>query len=169
MVARQSWNLVQLRGRLVYASRMISSERAEQLISELRRNDSTGSDFRRAAMVALSGLDSYDWSGIYRMQHGELVLDEYIGAETDHTRIAVGVGVCGTAVKEDRNQIVEDVRSLDNYLSCSINTRSEIVVLIRSSHGVLGQIDVDGHAVSAFDTSDEAFLERLAGLIAERW
>lgn len=120
-------------------------------------------------MQSLSGLPGYNWSGVYRLEGDTLVLDEYVGAATDHTRIAVGVGVCGTAVAEDRNQVVEDVRELSNYLACSISTRSEIVVLIRKGDEVLGQIDIDGHEVGAFDMSDEAFLERVAEVLAERW
>ena len=121
-------------------------------------------------MEMLDELPQYNWSGIYRLEGDMLVLDEYVGAATDHTHIPVGRGVCGTAVTEDRNQVIEDVRELDNYLSCSTQTRSEIVVLIRDNEGkVLGQIDIDGHQVGAFDRTDEAFLEEMAQVLAERW
>lgn len=121
-------------------------------------------------MELLDGLETYNWSGIYRLEGDTLVLDEYVGAATDHTRIPVGRGVCGTAVAEDRNQVIEDVRELSNYLSCSAFTRSEIVVLIRSSAGeVLGQIDIDGHQVGAFDATDEELLERMGEILAARW
>jgi len=65
--------------------------------------------------------------------------------------------------------VIEDVRELDNYLACSLQTRSEIVVLIRRGGEILGQIDIDGHTVGAFDKSDEGFLERVATLLSERW
>jgi GAF domain-containing protein len=120
-------------------------------------------------MEMLSELPRYDWSGVYRLDGKTLVLDEYVGAHTDHVRIQVGVGVCGTAVAEYRNQVIEDVRELSNYLSCSVSTRSEIVVLIRRGEEVLGQIDIDGHEVGAFDASDEAFLERVAAILAKAW
>jgi GAF domain-containing protein len=120
-------------------------------------------------MELLDELPAYNWSGIYRLEGETLVLDEYVGAKTDHTRIPVGRGVCGTAVAEDRNQVIADVRQLENYLSCSLETRSEIVVLIRSGGKVLGQIDIDGHTVNGFDASDEALLERIATIMAARW
>lgn len=121
-------------------------------------------------MEELDQLESYDWSGIYRLEGDELVLDAYVGAPTEHDRIPVGRGVCGTAVAENRNQIVEDVRELSNYLSCSVYTRSEIVVLIHDGNGtILGQIDIDGHRVGAFDATDEALLKEMAESIAERW
>ena len=121
-------------------------------------------------MEQLDALDSYNWSGVYRLEGDTLVLDEYVGAHTDHTRIAVGVGVCGTAVAEGKNQVISDVRELSNYLACSLETRSELVVLIFSpEHEILGQIDIDGHTVGAFDASDEEMLESLAKVLAERW
>lgn len=121
-------------------------------------------------MEKLSELPGYNWSGVYRLERDTLVLDEYVGAPTDHTRIPIGVGVCGTAVAEDRNVVVEDVGKLDNYLSCSISTKSEIVVLIRDAlRNVLGQIDIDGHEVGAFDHTDEELLEKVAEVLALRW
>ncbi len=98
------------------------------------------------------------------------MLDEYVGEATDHVRIPVGRGVCGTAVAERSNQVIEDVRSLSNYLACSLKTRSELVVLIYADDGsILGQIDIDGHEVGAFDATDESFLSEMAKVFAERW
>lgn len=121
-------------------------------------------------MEQLDTLETYNWSGIYRLEGETLILDEYVGASTDHTRIAVGVGVCGTAVAQKQNQVIADVRELTNYLACSIETRAELVVLIMSpDHEILGQIDIDGHTVGAFDASDEAMLEAIAKTLAARW
>jgi GAF domain-containing protein len=100
----------------------------------------------------------YRWVGIYRLHGDELVLGPYVGAATEHDRIPVGRGVCGAAVAEGKNQIVADVRERPNYLACSVETRSEIVVLLRDGDRIIGQIDADGHQVGAFDESDEAFL-----------
>lgn len=120
-------------------------------------------------MRQVDAIDGYDWSGIYRLEGDELVLDEYVGAATDHTRIPIGRGVCGTAVAEGCNQVVPDVLELENYLACSVTTRSEIVVLIRREGSVLGQIDIDGHRVGQFDETDEAMLEAIGSLLAEKW
>lgn len=120
-------------------------------------------------MEQLATLPDYEWCGIYALHGDVLRLDAYVGAFTDHTEIPVGRGVCGTAVAENRNQVIADVRALDNYLACSLQTRSEIVVLIRNGDTILGQIDIDGHVVGTFDQNDEAFLEELAHLLAARW
>lgn len=148
---------------------MVLRDVAEKILDELRSSPHRGRELREQAMNLISELDGYDWSGIYRLQGTELVLDAHIGASTDHDRIPVGRGVCGTAVAENRNLVVGDVRTLDNYLACSAETRSEIVVLIRRGSEVLGQIDIDGHAENAFDAGDEAFLEEVASVLADRW
>ena len=97
------------------------------------------------------------------------MLDEYVGEVTEHTRIPVGRGVCGTAVAENKNQVIDDVNALGNYLACSISTKSEIVVLIRRHGEILGQIDIDSDEVGAFNASDEKFLEEVARALAEHW
>ena len=141
-----------------------------QIIEELSASNLSGAALRLQAVTRLSELSGYDWSGIYRLEGGVLVLDTFVGEPTDHTTIPVGKGVCGTAVAEGANQIVANVCALDNYLSCSINTKSEIVVLIRNEEGrILGQIDVDSHRAGAFDSSDEALLEGMAAVLAGRW
>lgn len=148
---------------------MIDNESARAVLDAVRRSEARGVALRQAAMEALARLPGYDWAGVYRLEGGALELDAYVGAATDHVRIPVGTGVCGTAVAEERNQVVPDVRQVSNYLSCSVSTRSEIVVLVWHEGEILGQIDVDGHAVGAFDLGDEAMLVALAGLLAERW
>lgn len=148
---------------------MVTPAQHHEVVERLRAHLGEGSELRAFAMSLLDELDGYDWSGIYRLEGPTLVLDQYVGAPTDHTSIPIGVGVCGTAVAEDRNVTIEDVREVDNYLACSLDTRSEIVVLIRNGAVVLGQIDVDGHSIAAFDRSDEKMLEEMAQILADRW
>lgn len=110
--------------------------------------------------------EHYNWVGIYLLEGDMLVLHNYLGKPTEHTRIPVGVGVCGVAVAEGANQIVGDVTRLDNYLACSVGTRSEIVVLIRRGAEILGQIDIDSDLENAFTNEDEALLVRVADRLA---
>jgi L-methionine (R)-S-oxide reductase len=109
----------------------------------------------------------WDWSGIYLLVDDTLVLGPRT-APADHSRIGIGEGVCGTAVSEDRNQIVDDVREVENYLACSIHTRSELVVLIRDSGKVVGEFDIDSDTVGAFTQEDESLLEEMGTLISSR-
>jgi putative methionine-R-sulfoxide reductase with GAF domain len=112
----------------------------------------------------------WDWSGIYLLVDGTLVVGPFAGSEEppEHSRIEVGDGVCGTAVAQDRNQLVDDVRELDNYLACSLSTRSELVVLIREDGRIVGQFDIDSDERGVFTQEDEALLEELATVVAPR-
>jgi GAF domain-containing protein len=110
------------------------------------------------------------WVGIYWLVGQELHLGSYLGRPTEHTRIPVGTGVCGTAISEDADQVVGDVRERSNYLSCSPTVRSEVVVLIRSRGQVVGQIDMDSDQVDGFSGNDACVLKAVAdsfgGLLA---
>ncbi|MCB0825190.1 MAG: GAF domain-containing protein [Armatimonadetes bacterium] len=141
----------------------------EAILNSVRDSGLSGAPLRKFAMKQLESLPDYNWSGVYRLEGDTLVLDEYVGAFTDHDRIPVGRGVCGTAVAENKNQVISDVRELENYLACSLETRSEIVVLIRGGDEILGQIDIDGHQVGSFNEGHEEFLEKLAKILADRW
>jgi GAF domain-containing protein len=155
--------------RLLHNEEVVDSDTAQQILASLEAREDSGFPFRMAAMALLDSLPDYNWSGVYRLEGSELHLDAYVGAATDHTVIPVGRGVCGTAISENANQVVTDVRELQNYLACSVQTRSEIVVLIRNGAETLGQIDIDGHRVGAFDRSDEELLTAMAAQIAHRW
>lgn len=148
---------------------MIEAHIANLVVKNIGRSMESGRPFRENLVRLLNALPGYEWSGVYRLEGDVLRLDAYCGDPTDHTEIPVGRGVCGTAVAERRSQVIDDVQALDNYLSCSIKTRSEIVVLIERGETILGQIDIDGHEVGAFDASDEAFLRRVAEVLTERW
>jgi L-methionine (R)-S-oxide reductase len=78
----------------------------------------------------------------------------------------VNQGICGKAVREGRTIVVDDVQSSPEYLACFLETWSEIVVPIRGGSGLLGEIDVDGNVLKAFDASDGRFLESVAARIA---
>jgi L-methionine (R)-S-oxide reductase len=101
------------------------------------------------------------------MLHGDnLALEAFAGRETEHTRIAVGHGVCGTAVATGKDQNVGDVRAITNYIACNTFTRSELVVLIRRGDTILGQIDVDSDVPDPFTPEEEAAVKRIADALA---
>jgi L-methionine (R)-S-oxide reductase len=103
---------------------------------------------------------------LYMLEGDELVLEAYAGRETDHTRIPVGRGVCGTAVASGKDQNVPDVRAVENYLACNVWTRSELVVLIRRGSLILGQIDIDSDVPDPFTQEEEAEVKRVADALA---
>jgi len=112
----------------------------------------------------------FHWTGIYELFPDDVLrLGPFIGAHTDHVFIGVGRGVCGTAVAEKRNQNIPDVRQITNYLACSSETRSELVVLIRSGDTIHAQIDVDSHEVAAFDDEAVTEVQRVADWLAQAY
>lgn len=111
----------------------------------------------------------YDWVGIYWVDADadELVLGPWTGPEaTEHTRIPMGVGICGAAAASGQTEIVDDVNADPRYLACFASTRSEIVVPIFAEGQVVGEIDIDGSDASAYDETDARFLEEVAALLA---
>ncbi len=109
---------------------------------------------------------SYDWTGIYLVDGDELVLHNFIGAASPHTRIRIGEGICGAAAQENRTILVPDVSEDQRYLACSLETRSEIVVPITKLGYVFGEIDIDSHTPNAFGEQDQLVLEEVARRLA---
>ena len=135
-----------------------------RLETQSKKDASSDILMRHAVEQIAAASDRFDWVGVYLLDDNVLTLHNYVGESTDHTRIAVGAGVCGTAVAEDRDINVPDVRALDNYIACSLGTRSEIVVLIRDpiSGQVYGQLDLDSDREAAFSETDEVELRKIA-------
>ncbi|MGH7539402.1 MAG: GAF domain-containing protein [Gemmatimonadota bacterium] len=145
---------------------------AERVIEALERERGAGATRDRLLREAVQRIQAaephYHWVGIYLLEGDTLVLHNYIGRETEHTRIPVGTGVCGTAVAEGRDLNVPDVHAVDNYLACSLETAAELVVLIRDpASGVIhGQLDLDSDRRAAFTERDERELKRVADWLA---
>ena len=143
---------------------------ADEIVRDIEQFIESRTPIDEALKYAVSLLkqerEHYDWDGIYLLDGNMLVLHNYIGKPTEHTRIPVGIGVCGVAVAEGANQIVADVTKLENYLACSVGTRSEIVVLIRRGSEILGQIDIDSDLENAFGSEDERLLSQVADHLA---
>jgi L-methionine (R)-S-oxide reductase len=143
---------------------------ADRVIAALRgafaRGVSRGELLRTAADKIRAAGAPYTSVYLYMLHGQELRLEGFAGRETEHTRIAVGQGVCGTAVASGEDQNVPDVRAIGNYIACNIWTRSELVVLIRRGPTVLGQIDVDSDVPNPFTPDEEAAVRRVADALA---
>ena len=143
---------------------------ADRVIAALR--GAFARDVGRRALLTLAAekirAAGAPYTSVYLyMLHGEqLELEAFAGRETEHTRIPVGRGVCGTAVATGLDQNVPDVRAIDNYLACNTWTRSELVVLIRRGATILGQIDVDSDVPDPFSPDEEAAVRKVADALA---
>ena len=115
-------------------------------------------------------LTRYNWVGFYmidRKDSNMLVLGPFRGAPTPHTRIPLNQGICGAAASTGQTVVVDDVNSDPRYLSCSIETKSEIVVPVFAKGRVVGELDIDSHAHAAFGLDDRKLCERAAQLLGK--
>lgn len=123
----------------------------------------------RKAVRSISEDERFDWVGVYLLGDGdELWLHNYVGEPTEHAKIPVGTGVCGRAVAERTNLNIPDVSKEENYLACSPDVQSELVILIRAGDDIFGQIDIDSDQKSAFTEDDEIQLIGVADKLAEQ-
>jgi GAF domain-containing protein len=105
-------------------------------------------------------VETYDWVGFY-FKNGdkpELILKAFAGEPTDHTVIPFGKGICGQVAESNQNFVVDDVAAQDNYIACSMNVKSEVVIPLFKNGENIGQIDIDSHTPEAFSRKDEDFL-----------
>ena len=115
------------------------------------------------ASLIFHSLADLNWAGFYFMKQGELVLGPFQGKPAC-IRIAVGRGVCGTAVAERRTIVVEDVEAFPGHIACDSASRSEIVVPLIRDGEVIGVLDLDSPVVGRFGEGDAAGLEELVGI-----
>ena len=104
------------------------------------------------------------WTGFYRVVGEELVLGPFQGPLAC-SRIAYGRGVCGTAWKEQRTQVVPDVELFPGHIACSSASKSEIVVPLFKEGKVVAVLDIDREHLATFDDTDRLWLERIVELL----
>jgi L-methionine (R)-S-oxide reductase len=143
-----------------------------QILSEVSNFAESANDFASLqnfiVEIIPQRLPYYNWTGFYMLDPDDsatLVLEVFRGAPTEHVRIPVNQGICGAAVAQNDTVIVDDVHSDPRYLSCSLETKSEIVVPIRANGAVVGEIDIDSHDLAAFSQQDKEFLEECADIV----
>lgn len=141
-----------------------------QLILNLKKvKDLKGKELQEKVVQLLDEkVDYYNWTGFYFMndEKQQLEIGPYVGEKTDHTTIPYGRGICGQVALSGQTFEVPDVHAQDNYLACSIATKSEIVVPIFKNEKLIGQLDIDSHVADPFTTEDHEILELVCEIIA---
>jgi len=118
-----------------------------------------------ASALIFNTLKDLNWAGFYLMENGRLVLNAFQGRPAC-IEIAVGKGVCGTAVKERKTIVVDNVHTFAGHIACDSASNSEIVVpLFDKSGEVLGVLDIDSPSFSRFSDKDRAGLEEFVRII----
>ena len=109
-------------------------------------------------------LPEINWVGFYKMTDGLLVLGPFQG-KTACVKIQVGRGVCGTAVAEDKVQLVYDVHDFPGHIACDSASNSEIVLPIHVNGVVWGVLDIDSPYVGRFTEEDQKGLEKIVSIL----
>ena len=150
---------------------MVDARQVIREVQDMREEGHLSDALLRYAVKSLYGVDPrFDWVGVYLLNDEglELWLHNYVGSPTEHAKIPVGQGVCGTAVAHGANQNVPDVSEFEGYLSCGDDVKSELVVLIRAGTEIYGQLDIDSHQPAAFNNQDEVAVQMIADKLAEQ-
>ncbi len=109
-------------------------------------------------------IDVFNWTGFYLVDPNEekmLVLGPYVGEETDHTKIPFGKGICGQAADTLETFVVQDVSKAGNYLACSLDVKSEIVVPVMKGDEFVGELDIDSHTLNAITPELRSLCEKI--------
>ena len=141
----------------------------ERIGEALKGEEHRDEKLRTVCRLLKDNVPYYNWVGFYIVDEkrpNELVLGPFEGERTEHTRIPFGRGICGQAAQLERTFLVQDVSKEKNYLSCSTNVKSEIVVPIFKNKKVIGELDIDSHFLSPFTKQDEAFLKKLSEMVS---
>lgn len=151
---------------------MDRKERYRVLVSQIEslisgETDETGILANVSAAMKEAFPERFFWVGFYLVRNGVLRLGPFQGSVACY-EIPFGKGVCGTAWKERKTIIVDDVETFPGHIACSSLSRSEIVVPIRRHNGeIVGVIDIDSKNLSDFNQDDGKYLEQIAALLTD--
>ena len=148
-------------------------EEARTAVERLGSQSRSASEFMQGIALLLNEkMLKYNWVGFYMIDPSAnppmLVLGEFQGAMTPHTRIHLNQGICGAAASSGKTVVVDDVAKDSRYLACSLETKSEIVVPIFVRGEVAGELDIDSHFPAAFTSEDRDLIEYCAQLVGQR-
>ena len=124
----------------------------------------TMTNLANASALLNEYLEDINWVGFYTMKDGALVLGPFQG-KVACTIIPVGKGVCGTAVEQDRTQLVEDVHQFAGHIACDSASRSEIVVPMHRNGQLFGVLDIDSPLLARFSEEDRIGLESFVKIL----
>lgn len=138
------------------------SDLASQLKGLLDGEDDATANAANTSALLFQMMPDLNWAGFYFLKsEGELVLGPFQGKPAC-VRIAVGRGVCGTAVSTSSTMLVRDVHEFPGHIACDADSNSELVVPLRHGGRVIGVIDLDSPKTARFDADDQAGIEAIA-------
>lgn len=140
---------------------------AEKKIRDIINKGNRSKTLANVVDFLYKNFDHYNWIGIYIVEKDDLVLGPWRGLQaTEHTRIPIGKGICGSAAASGKTEVIPDVKVDSRYLSCFVTTKSEIVVPVKKNRKIVGEIDIDSDTKDAFTKKDVIFLKKVADMIS---
>ena len=139
---------------------------AQQLLALVEGIPYEVANLANASALLWQELPDINWVGFYKMEDGALVLYPFQGKPAC-IRIPVGRGVCGTAVKEDRVQLVCNVHDFPGHIACDCASNSEIVLPIHVNGEIWGVLDIDSPHIGRFTEEDKAGLSKVIGILEQ--
>ncbi|MBK5142170.1 GAF domain-containing protein [Budviciaceae bacterium BWR-B9] len=122
--------------------------------------------FANTSALLFERLEAVNWAGFYLLQDDVLVLGPFQG-KIACTRIPVGRGVCGTAVKENQIQRIDDVHQFEGHIACDSASNAEIVLPVYQRNNIIAVLDIDSTVFGRFDSDDQQGLENIVALISQ--
>ena len=119
-----------------------------------------------ASALLWQEMPDINWVGFYKMTDGALVLGPFQGKPAC-IRIPVGRGVCGTAVAQDKTQLVYNVHDFPGHIACDSASNSEIVLPIHVNGEIWGVLDIDSPYIGRFTEEDQAGLEQIVCILEQ--
>ena len=117
-----------------------------------------------ASALLYNTLENINWAGFYLVEDGKLVLGPFQGKPAC-TVIQIGKGVCGTAVLQNKTQLVPDVHAFPGHIACDSASRSEIVIPLRKNGSIFGVLDIDSPVLNRFTQNDKELLEQFCSVL----
>jgi GAF domain-containing protein len=146
----------------------------DELIAQLDGLAAGGASMQTLLETAVNGLHTLDprfhWTGIYELFRTKRCVSDRSSARPPSTCSSASARVSAAPRSpSDGTSTCPDVSKATNYLACSTDTRSELVVLIRSGETIWAQVDIDSHQLAAFDDRAEATVQRVADWLARAY
>ncbi len=140
---------------------------AEKMLRDIITKGNSSKILKKVVDFLYKNFNHYNWIGIYIVEKDDLVLGPWMGLQaTEHTRIPIGKGICGSAAASGKTEVIPDVNTDSRYLSCFLNTKSEIVVPVKKNRKIIGEVDIDSDTKNAFTKKDVVFLKKVADMIS---
>lgn len=136
----------------------------KQLVSLIEDETNLIAILSNTSALINDSLDQVNWVGFYLIENNELILGPFQGHPAC-VHIAIGKGVCGTAVSEDKTQLVADVHAFPGHIACDANSNSEIVVPIHKNGETIGVLDIDAPIKNRFSEEDQQGLEAIVSIL----